>query len=181
MSWCRPLWVSCAAVVVAALGIGAEARAQDVRIAAASDLQAALPELIARFEKESGLRLQANFGSSGNFFTQIQNGAPFDLYLSADSEYPRRLHAAGAGDAPVAYGTGRLVLWTRTDSGVDIRRGLQALLDPRVRRIAIANPTHAPYGRAAVAALRAQGLYDKLRDRFVLGENISQTAQFAQS
>lgn len=171
-------------VIVAAVALAAaagEARGQTLRVAAASDLQAALPALAARFQKETGIAVQTTFGSSGNFYTQIQNGAPFDVFLSADIDYPRRLHAAGGGDAPVSYGTGRLVLWTRADSGIDITRGLQALVDARVRRIAIANPAHAPYGRAAVAALRAAGLHDRVRGRFVLGENISQTAQFAQS
>jgi len=159
----------------------ATAQVPDVRIAAASDLQAALPELVARFRKETGLNVQPTFGSSGNFFTQIQNGAPFDLFLSADIDYPRRLHAAGFGEPVVPYGTGRLVLWTRNDSGVDVSRGLSVVADPRVRRIAIANPGYAPYGRAAVAALRAQRLYEKVEARLVLGENIAQTAQFAQS
>ena len=162
-------------------GAAADVAAQEIRVAAASDLQAALPLVIERFQKETAIRVQPTFGSSGNFFSQIQNGAPFDVFLSADIDYPRRLHEAGLGDAVVPYGTGRLVLWTRSDSGVDIKRGLPVLTDSRVKRIAIANPQYAPYGRAAVAALRTQGLYDKLRDRFVLGENIAQTAQFAQS
>src|SRR6185436_17344799 len=99
--------------------------------------------------------------SSGNFFAQMQNGAPFDVFLSADIDYPKRLERAGLTErgSLYEYARGHLVLWTRTDSGIDIRRGLAALADARVRRIAVANPEHAPYGRAAVAALRHEGLY----------------------
>jgi molybdate transport system substrate-binding protein len=159
------------------------AGAQDVRIAAASDLQAALPALVLRFEKQTGHRVAVSYGSSGNFFAQIRNGAPFDVFLSADIEYPRRLEQDGLTERGTLtrYAVGRLVLWTRRDSGIDLRRGLAALTGPAVRRIALANPEHAPYGRAAVAALRSAGIYDRVRDRFVLGENISQAAQFAYS
>jgi molybdate transport system substrate-binding protein len=159
------------------------AHAQTVAVAAAADLQAVLPELAARFEKDSGRRVQLTFGSSGNFFAQIQNGAPFDVFLSADMAYPRRLAQGGLAEANTLkrYGVGRIAVWTRRDSGIEISRGLQALVGPGVRRIALANPEHAPYGRAAVEALRRAGLYDKVRTRFVLGENISQAAQFVQS
>ena len=161
----------------------AGAAAQTLAVAAASDLQAALPPIAARFERDTGHAVSVTFGSSGNFFTQIQNGAPFDVLLSADIDYPRRLDAAGLSEpgSLYQYAQGRLVLWTRGDSGFDVRRGLMGLADPRVRRVAIANPEHAPYGRAAVAALRHAGLYERVRDKLVLGENISQAAQFAQS
>ena len=157
--------------------------AQGLRIAAASDLQSALPAIAAQFEKDTGQRVRLTFGSSGNFFTQIQNGAPFDAFFSADIDYPKRLEASGRAErgSLYRYAIGRLVLWTRTDSGIDVTRGLSVLADTRVRRIAIANPEHAPYGRAAVATLRHEGLYDRARDKFVLGENISQAAQFADS
>jgi molybdate transport system substrate-binding protein len=159
------------------------ASAQSLTVAAASDLQSALPEIVARFEKDTGQRVRLTFGSSGNFFMQVQNGAPFDVFLSADIDYPRRLDASGEAErgSLYQYATGHLVLWTRTDSGIDLRRGLSVLTDARVRRIAIANPEHAPYGRAAVAALRHEGLYERVREKLVLGENISQAAQFAQS
>ncbi len=161
----------------------APAAAQDVRIAAAADLQVALPELAARFERVTGFTVQTIFGSSGNFATQIQNGAPYDVFLSADIEYPRHLVELGLGtrDALAAYARGRLVLWSRNDSKVDVKQGLKGLTVEAVRRIAIANPAHAPYGRAAVAALRHEGIYERVRPRLVLGENISQTAQFAES
>jgi molybdate transport system substrate-binding protein len=159
------------------------APAQSLTVAAASDLQSALPAIAAQFEKDTGQKVTLTFGSSGNFFAQIQNGAPFDVFLSADGTYPRRLERAGLTErgSLYEYATGRLVLWTRQDSSIDIRQGVTVLADARVRRIAIANPAHAPYGRAAVAALRHEGLYDQVRGKFVLGENISQAAQFAQS
>ena len=159
------------------------ASAQRLTVAAASDLQAALPAIAAQFEKETGTKITLTFGSSGNFFTQIQNGAPFDVFFSADIDYPRRLEQAGLAerDSLYEYAMGKLVLWTRNDSGVDVRRGLAVVADSNVRRIAIANPAHAPYGRAAVAALRHEGLYDRAQPKLVLGENISQAAQFAQT
>jgi molybdate transport system substrate-binding protein len=171
-----------AVALLSAFTLPAGVRAQTLTVAAASDLQAALPGVAARFEKETGARVRLTFGSSGNFFAQIQNGAPFDVFLSADIDYPRQLAARGFGEhgTLTPYATGRLVLWTRRDSGIDVGRGLEALRGPAVRRIAIANPAHAPYGRAAVAALRRAGLYDAVRDRLVMGENISQAAQFAQ-
>jgi molybdate transport system substrate-binding protein len=162
---------------------GQSAAAQSLMVAAASDLQSALPAIAAQFEKDTGHQVRLTFGSSGNFFTQIQNGAPFDVFLSADIEYPRRLARSGQAErgSLSEYATGRLVLWTRNDSGIDVRGGLTMLGDARVRRIALANPEHAPYGRAAVAALRHEQLYERVRGKFVLGENISQAAQFAQS
>jgi molybdate transport system substrate-binding protein len=157
--------------------------AQSLTVAAASDLQSALPAIAAQFEKDTGHQVKLIFGSSGNFFTQIQNGAPFDVLLSADVDYPRRLEGSGQAErgSLYEYATGRLVLWTRSDSGIDVRRGLTVLTDGRVRHVAIANPEHAPYGRAAIAALRHERLYERVQGKFVLGENISQAAQFAQS
>jgi molybdate transport system substrate-binding protein len=168
------------AIVLAAGPVRAD---RALTIAAAADLQSALPAIASRFEKETGQKITLTFGSSGNFFTQIQNGAPFDVFVSADIDYPRRLERAGQADrgSLYEYATGRLVLWTRHDSGIDVRRGLAALTDARVRHIAIANPEHAPYGRAAVASFRHEGLYERVRSKLVLGENISQAAQFAQS
>jgi molybdate transport system substrate-binding protein len=154
-----------------------------LRIAAASDLQSVFPALTGRFERDTGHMIDVSFGSSGNFFAQLQNGAPFDLFFSADVDYPRRLDSSGltAPGTLVEYASGRIVLWTRNDTNLDLARGLAILAEPRVRRIAMANPEHAPYGRAAVAALRHERLYDGVRGKLVLGENISQAAQFAQS
>jgi molybdate transport system substrate-binding protein len=177
---------ACAVVVVLTAmwsSVAAQSAPIPLTIAAASDLQAVMPELVSRFEREAGVPARVSFGSSGNFFAQIQNGAPFDLFFSADIDYPLRLIAAGHADRATLtpYATGRLVLWARKSTGIDVRRGLAILTDSRVRRIAIANPEHAPYGRAAVAALRAAQLHDALKAKLVLGENISQTAQLADS
>jgi molybdate transport system substrate-binding protein len=157
--------------------------AQQLRIAAAADLQYALTDLSARYEKQTGVKLAITYGSSGSFFAQIQNGAPFDLFLSADTDYPKKLIDAGLAvpDSLQAYAGGRLVLWYPKDSPLNPVDGLQTLLDPRVEKIAIANPEHAPYGRAAVAAMRNYGVYDQLKPKLVFGENISQAAQFVQS
>lgn len=163
--------------------VGTSAPAQDLAVAAASDLQSVLPAVGQRFEKDTGHKVRLTFGSSGNFSTQIQNGAPFDLFFSADLDYPRRLERSGFAEPGTlyVYGIGKIVLWTRKDSGIDVRQGLAVLADPRVRKIAIANPEHAPYGRAALAALQRAKLYERVRDKLVLGENIAQAAQFTQS
>jgi molybdate transport system substrate-binding protein len=168
---------------LAILTLASVAIAQPLSIAAASDLQVVLPTVVGSFEQSSGLKVTVSFGSSGNFLAQIKNGAPFDVFLSADIDYPRELERAGLAEPGTLspYATGSLVLWTRTGSGIDIQRGLDVLLSERVRHIAVANPEHAPYGRAAVAALRKAGLYDKVRAKLVLGENVSQAAQFVQS
>ncbi len=170
-----------------ALGLGlllpTRVAAQDLRIAAASDLQAVFTVLASRFEQETRHPAGLTFGSSGHFFSQIQNGAPFDLFFSADIDYAARLEAGGLAEpgSLYRYALGRIVVWSRRDSGIDVRRGLAVLSDARVRRVAIANPEHAPYGRAAVAALRSANLYEKVRPKFVFGESISQAAQFIQS
>jgi molybdate transport system substrate-binding protein len=157
--------------------------AQELTVAAASDLQFVLPEITARFQKETGHSVKLIFGSSGNFFAQIQNGAPFDVFFSADIEYPRKLEAAGLTEPGTlySYATGKIVLWAPNSSKLDLGRGLQVLLDPSVKKIAIANPQHAPYGRAAEAAMRHAGIYDQVAGKLVLGENISQTASFVAS
>lgn len=173
-----------AAVTLAVATLAAQEPApRQLAVAAASDLQTVLPELVRGFEQVSGARVKTSFGSSGNFFAQIQNGAPFDVFLSADIDYPQRLTASGHAETGslYEYATGRIVLWTRRDTGIDVQRGLAVLQDARVKRIAIANPAYAPYGRAAVAALRASKLYDAVQPKLVLGDNIAQTAQFAES
>lgn len=159
------------------------AQAQDLTIAAASDLQLVFPEIVAAFERKTGKKVRVSYGSSGNFVAQIQNGAPFDLFFSADVDYPRRLVLSGfAQGEPHVYGIGRIVLWVPNDSKLDLERsGLQALLSSEAKKIAIANPTHAPYGRAAKAALEKAGLWTRVQPRLVLGENISQAAHFVRS
>jgi molybdate transport system substrate-binding protein len=160
------------------------ARAQEIRVAAAADLKFALDELDAQYERQTGKKIDVSYGSSGNFLAQIQNGAPFDLLLSADIEYPRKLEAAGLAEPGTLYeyAVGRIVIWMPADARADLAKlGWKALLEPGVERIAIANPEHAPYGRAAVAALRNAGVYEQVRRRLVYGENIAQAAQFVVS
>jgi molybdate transport system substrate-binding protein len=160
------------------------AEGQEIRVAAASDLKFAMAELAKNFEKQTGTRVSVTYGSSGNFFSQIQNGAPFDLFFSADIEYPRKLEAAGFAEPGTLYeyAVGRLAIWMPPDAKVNVTKlGWQALLDASVQKIAIANPEHAPYGRAAVAALQREGIYESMKAKLVFGENISQAAQFVQS
>jgi molybdate transport system substrate-binding protein len=155
-----------------------------INVAAAADLSSALQEIAANFEKRAGVSVKLSFGASGALTQQIQNGAPFDIFLSADMDYPRQLIAGGHAEESTLYryAVGELVLWTQKDSLLDVEhRGMQALLDPAVKKIAIANPEHAPYGRAAVAALKHYGVYEKVVARIVLGENVSQAAQFVES
>jgi molybdate transport system substrate-binding protein len=182
-------WAKCVARALLAfatffcVSFPAAAGAGELKVAAAADLTFAFKEVGARFQTQTGNRVDLTFGSSGNFFAQIQNGAPFDLFFSADVGYPRKLEAAGLAepDSIYEYASGKLVLWVPNSSKLDLGRGLAALLDPGVRKIAIANPQHAPYGTVAVAAMRHAAVYDKIKNKLVLGENISQTAQFVQS
>jgi molybdate transport system substrate-binding protein len=157
---------------------------REIAVAAAADLSVALPEIASAYEKTSGVVVKLSFAASGALTQQIQNGAPFDVFFSADMDYPKQLIAAGKADGAslYRYAVGQLVLWTPADSPLDLdREGMNALLEPSVKKIAIANPQHAPYGRAAVAALKHYGLYEKVSDRLVLGENIAQAAQFVES
>lgn len=156
-----------------------------VRVAAASDLQPAMDALIVQWAAaHPDVLVEPTYGSSGNFLTQIQGGAPFDVFFSADAGYPRQLETAGlaATGSTRIYGIGQIVVWVRTDSALDIAsRGLEALTDAAVKKVAIANPAHAPYGKAAVAAMQATGVYQAVQPKLVLGENVSQAAQFAES
>jgi len=157
--------------------------AEEITIAAASDLSLAFREIVARYEKTTANHVRLTLGSSGNFYAQIQNGAPFDLYFSADITYPRKLEEAGltVPGSFYQYAVGRIVMWTGNESRIDVTQGFEALRDPTVKKIAIANPKHAPYGRAAVAAMEHAQVYDHVKDKLVLGENISQAAQFVES
>jgi len=157
--------------------------AQSITVAAAADLQSAMQEVAERFHKETGKDVKLIYGSSGNFFQQIQNGAPFDMFFSANLDYPKKLEAAGLSEpgSYYEYAKGKIVLWVPKDSTLDLSSGLQALLNPSIKKIAIANPQHAPYGQAAVAAMQKADIYDKVKDKLVLGENISQTASFVVS
>jgi molybdate transport system substrate-binding protein len=173
------------AIVVLLALLGASCRhpapPRKLSVAAAADLQFALAEAARQFHRQHRQTdFALNYGSSGNFYAQIRNGAPFDLFLSADVQYPRNLAHDGLvpADSVFVYASGRIAVWVPASSTLD---PATALRDPSVQRIAIANPQHAPYGRAAEAALRSMGLYDKLAKKLVLGENISQTLQFVQS
>jgi len=155
----------------------------ELKVAAASDLNFAFKDLVAEYEQKTGEHIKLTLGSSGTFFSQIENGAPFDVYFSADIRYPQKLIEGGHAvpGSLYQYAVGRIVLWAPNQSKVDVKQGLDALLNPSIRKIAIANPKHAPYGRAAVAAMEHFKVYDKVKDKLVLGENISQTAQYIES
>lgn len=153
-------------------------------VAAAADLSSALKDIGDAYEKKSGVKLRLSFGASGALTQQIHNGAPFDVFFSADMDYPRELIAAheAESDSLYQYAVGKLALWVPADSPLDPQQsGINILFDSSVKKIAIANPQHAPYGRAAVAALKHAGIYDRVTDRLVMGENISQAAQFVES
>jgi molybdate transport system substrate-binding protein len=168
---------------LAAVCISHLCAAQEITVAAAADLQFAMQDVAARFQKETGKSVKLIYGSSGNFFEQIQNGAPFDMFFSANLDYPKKLEAAGltAPGSYYQYATGKIVIWVPADSKLDLSAGLRALLNPSIKKIAIANPQHAPYGQAAVAAMQKENIYEKVKGKLVLGENISQTATFVVS
>jgi molybdate transport system substrate-binding protein len=155
---------------------------QTLRIAAAADLQPLLPGILTQFEKQTGIHAETSFQSSATLATQIINGAPFDVFMAADMSFPQKVIAAGLAEEtePVAYARGTLVLWTRKDSGINTL-SVATLKDATVKSIAVANPEHAPYGRAAQASLQKLGLYDSLKPKLVTAENIAQTAQYAES
>jgi molybdate transport system substrate-binding protein len=155
-----------------------------VRVAAASDLNAGFGELITRFGAAHDVDVSVSYGSSGTFYAQLLNQAPFDLFLSADVSYPNQLAARGLTlpQSEFTYAIGRVVVWTPASSPVDVEHdGLPALAAASIAHVAIANPEHAPYGRAAVAAMQAAGIYDQVRAKLVLGENVAQAMQFVQS
>ena len=150
-----------------------------ITIAAAADLKYVLDSLVTIFNhQQPQAKVTVVYGSSGKFYEQLSHGAPFDIFFSADSDYPRRLQQAGrTAGAPVPYAQGRLVLWSKK---LDPKaKGISTLLEPQVKRIAIANPAHAPYGQKAEEILRHYKLYDQVKPKLVLGENIAQTAQYA--
>lgn len=166
-----------------AFAVAVSSRGQTpLRVAAAADLEPVLPPLLEQFRQATGIRVVATYQASAMLTTQIMNGAPFDVFLSADLGYPKRLINAGLADgpAPITYSKGTLVLWTRKDSAFPAP-SLDLLRNPRLKRLAIANPERAPYGRAAVAALQKLSLYDALKSRLATSENIAQAAQFADS
>jgi molybdate transport system substrate-binding protein len=170
------------ALLAATPPLAQEAR-RPLTVAAAANLKNAAEELKEAFEAERpDAHVALTFGASGAFFAQLQNGAPFDVFLSADREYPAKVIAAklGAASDERVYAFGKLVAWLPPGSTLDLeRRGLAALADPGVKRIAIANPAVAPFGRATEQALRSAGVYDAVKEKLVLGTSVAQTAQFA--
>jgi molybdate transport system substrate-binding protein len=155
---------------------------EQLTIAAAADLQPVMTVIAAQFEQETQTPVRLTFGSSGSFFSQIENGAPFDVFFSADMNYPQKLQADGVtAGPPTPYAVGKIVLWAPNKSTVQVSKGLSVLADNNVRKIAIANPIHAPYGEAAKAALQKLALWHAISPKLVIGENISQAAQFVQS
>jgi molybdate transport system substrate-binding protein len=188
-NWFKRISIALPLILVAAgMGSGGCASAAEqsaVRVAAAADLKFAMDEIVEVFRRDHpAIGVQVTYGSSGNFYAQLSNRAPFDIFFSADVDYPRRLIREGAAlaDSEFMYGVGRLVIWVLRTSPIDIHTlEMQALLSPSVRRIAIANPRHAPYGRAAVAAMKSLGVYEQVKDRVLLGDSVMQAAQFVES
>lgn len=175
-------WVAVAALAAASWRTAGAA--EPLRIAAAADLQPVLPSVLADFTKQTGIVADASYHSSATLEQQIENGASFDLFMAADTSFPQKVIAAGLAEQaqPVVYARGTLVLWTRNDSPLLAKPGSQltmaALSDPALKTLAVANPEHAPYGRAAKAALTSLGLLGMLTPKLVTAENIAQTAQF---
>jgi molybdate transport system substrate-binding protein len=160
-----------------------QSKAQEpLRVAAAADLEPVLPPLLKQFQQATGIAAEATYQASATLTAQIQDGAPFDLFLSADTGFPKRLIDAGMADGstPTIYAKGTLVLWTRKDSHLP-KASLDLLRNPELNRLSIANPESAPYGRAAVATLNNLKLYDELKSRLVTAQNIAQAAQFVDS
>ena len=157
---------------------------EKILIAAASDLNFAMNEICHTFEKaHPSIKVEVSYGSSGNFYAQIKQGAPFDIFFSADASYPVLLEDEGFAvkGQKKSYAVGWIVLWISKKSTLNPLKGLKIVLEPELKKLAIANPKHAPYGRAAEESLRYYGLWDKVQGKLVLGENISQTAQFVQT
>ena len=175
MKWIKSLLLACAVL------LSGVAHAEKITVAAAADLKFAMDEIAVVFKKANPAdAVEIIYGSSGKFHTQIRQGAPYDLFFSADIEFPRELAKAGfAASAVVPYAVGRIVLWSPSVDASKLT--LDDLADPKFSRIAIANPRHAPYGKRAEEALRARGLWEKVERKLVYGENIAHTAQFVQT
>jgi len=156
-------------------------RGEEVLVAVAANFAAPMTELAQRFERQSGHELQLSFGASGRFFAQISNGAPYQVFLSADQDKPRRLVDSGLAlaDSRFTYALGALVLWS-ADAELDLS-GPEVLRGSTYERLALANPRLAPYGQAAVEVLESLGLAEPSRSRWVMGENVAQTYQFVAS
>ena len=175
MKLIKLLFIACSLLVTTS------AHAEKITIAAAADLKFAMDEIVTGFKKShTGHEVEVIYGSSGKFHTQIQQGAPYDIFFSADISYPRELAKIGMAASEVKpYAFGRIVLWSNSMDAAKMT--LASLTDPKISRIAIANPKHAPYGKRAEEALRAVGMWDRVQSKLVFGENIAHTAQFVQT
>jgi molybdate transport system substrate-binding protein len=175
MRWLPSLWL------LAVLLLAAPVQAERITVAAAADLKFAMDEIVVAFEKANPSdQVEVVYGSSGKFHTQVRQNAPYDLFFSADIAFPRALAKAGFAASEVRpFALGRIVLWSASLDAT--RMTLDSLADPKITRIAIANPKHAPYGKRAEEALRAAGLWEKVEPKLVYGENIAHTAQFVQT
>lgn len=153
---------------------------EELMVATAANVQFVMKDIKAAFEKETGQKVQIIVGSSGKLTTQIREGAPFDVFVSADTKYPDEIYKNGGSDnPPKVYATGKLVLWSKTVPKDQLK--LESLADPKIRKIALANPKTAPYGMAAVQTMKNFGIYDQIKAKLVYGESISQTTQFISS
>lgn len=170
-------------ILILLCGMAMPMGAQEITVAAAADLHSVMDEISSHFQSEKSVRVKVSYGSSGNFYQQLQNGAPFDIFFSANTDYPKRLEAAGlvVPGTYYEYARGKIVLLTLPTSTLDLKHGLKVLLEPSVNKIAVADPSHAPYGQAAIAALKFEGIYDKVSARLVTAENISQATSFVLS
>ena len=170
-------------VLVLLCAVSLPSSSQDLTVAAAADLRPALDEIAIQFKANSRIGLRISYGSSGNFYQQLQNGAPFDVFLSANVDYPKKLQAAGlvAPNSYYEFARGSIVLLLLSSSRLNLQDGLRVLLSSEIKKVAIGDPSHAPYGQAAVAALKKEGLYDQVAPKLVTGENISQAATFVLS
>ena len=166
-------------VIFAAAAPGRAAAAEPLNVACAANFTDPLLALASRFEAKTGEKIRPVFGSTGQLYTQIAQGAPIDLFFAADEERPDRLHAEGLADAPVVYALGRVVLWSLLEDVADISPWTEVVLSAKVKLVAMANPQTAPYGAAALAALEKQGIAAKVAPRLVQAQNITQAFQFA--
>jgi molybdate transport system substrate-binding protein len=167
-------------LILIAIVAAMSAQAQTVKVAAAANLRFVFDEIKASYAiANPNTTITANFGSSGALLQQILNGAEFDIFMAADNSFPVKLKDQGAASGEIrTYALGKLVLWSNT---LDVSKGLEILTDPAVKRIAIAKPELAPYGDRAIECLKSAGLYEKVKDKIIYADNISQTAQFAQT
>lgn len=176
------LWVIAMLLSFSCPGNAATAGGRSITVAAAADLSFAFKDIVASFEKETGIEVILSFGSTGMLAKQISEGAPFDLFFAADRKHLEGLSDKGhvIPSSVERYAMGVIVLAVNRSSGIEARE-LKDLLKPGIRSVAIANPDHAPYGRAAMEALKSAGLWERLKDKLVVGENIRQTLQFIQT